>query len=92
MEILVKYELPDDAIEKAVNVAISNTLEDFSNNPWVKDATPIDFGLLISEACRFIEDDIEYEISEYCYDVLNEAIEDEIRKQFKEIVKFTRGE
>lgn len=92
MEVLVKYELPDNAIKEAVNIAVSNTLEDFSNNPWVKDATPIDFGLLISEACHIIEDDIEYEFSEYCYDVLNEAIENEIRKQFKGIVAFMRGE
>ena len=92
MEVLVKYELPDNTIEEAVNVAISNTLEDFSNNPWLKDATPIDFDLLTTETYRLIEDDIEYEFSEYCYDVLNEAIENEIRKQFKGIVAFMRGE
>lgn len=92
MEILVKYELPDDTIEKAVNVAISNTFEDYCNKPWNRDATPIDFGLLITETCRILEDDIEYEISESCYDVLDEAIENEIRKQFKEILVFMRGE
>ena len=90
MEVLVKYELSDNAIKDAVNIAISNTLEDVVEDPdWTSKIT---IEAVCREVINIIEEDEGIEFAPNFLTNFYPMIEDEVRKQFKGIVAFMRGE
>ena len=90
MEVLVKHTIEDDEMAIATNIAMSNLLEDVVNDlDWTGKFT---IEAVCREVINIIEEDEGIEFAPNFLTDFYPMIENEVRKQLRDIIKNMRGE